>query len=83
VEGAVQHGEQSSHLGLSPEAIRAIQTRVAARIGASETPTVAITSSAARAFLRQIVESTAPNLFFLAHNEVPPGLRIQSLGTIR
>jgi flagellar biosynthesis protein FlhA len=55
VEGAVQHGEQSSHLGLSPEAIRAIQTRVSARIGASETPTVAITSSAARAFLRQIV----------------------------
>jgi flagellar biosynthesis protein FlhA len=83
VEGAVQHGEQSSHLGLSPEAIRSIQTRVAARVGASDTPTVAITSSAARAFLRQIVESTAPNLFFLAHNEIPPGLRIQSLGTIR
>jgi flagellar biosynthesis protein FlhA len=83
VEGALQHGEQSSHLGLSPEAIRGIQTRVAGWIGASDTPTVAITSSAARAFLRQIVESTAPNLFFLAHNEVPPGLRIQSLGTIR
>jgi hypothetical protein len=23
-----------------------------------------------------------PNLFFLAHNEVPPGLRVQSQGNI-
>jgi len=82
VEGAVQHGEQSSHLGLSPEAIRSIQTRVANRLGASATPAVAVTTSGARAFLRQIVESAAPNLFFLAHNEIPPGQRIQSLGNI-
>ena len=33
--------------------------------------------------LRQIAESTLPNLFFLAHNEVPPGLRVQSLGNIQ
>jgi len=24
-----------------------------------------------------------PNLYFLAHNEVPPGLRVQSLGSIQ
>ena len=48
-----------------------------------ETPVVAITSSGARYFLRQIVEPTLPNLFFLAHNEVPPGLRVQSLGNIQ
>jgi flagellar biosynthesis protein FlhA len=83
VEGAVQHGEQSSHLGLSPENIRGIQARMAGRLGASETPMVAITTSGARCFLRQIVESAAPNLFFLAHNEIPPGLRIQSLGSIQ
>jgi hypothetical protein len=28
------------------------------------------------------VEPALPNLFFLAHNEVPPGLRVQSLGSI-
>jgi flagellar biosynthesis protein FlhA len=44
---------------------------------------VAITSSGARYFLRQIAESGIPNLFFLAHNEVPPGLRVQSLGNIQ
>jgi flagellar biosynthesis protein FlhA len=41
-----------------------------------------VTSSGARYFLRQITESGLPNLFFVAHNEVPPGLRVQSLGTI-
>jgi flagellar biosynthesis protein FlhA len=46
-------------------------------------PVVAITSSGARYFLRQIGEPTLPNLFFLAHNEVPPGLRVQSLGNIQ
>ena len=44
---------------------------------------VAITSSGARYFLRQLSEPTLPNLIFLAHNEVPPGLRVQSLGNIQ
>ena len=43
---------------------------------------VVVTSSGARYFLRQMTESSLPNLFFVAHNEVPPGLRVQSLGTI-
>jgi len=82
VEEAVQHGEQNSHLALSPQAIRDILNRMAARIPASETPVVAVTSSGAHAFLRQIAETALPNLFFLAHNEIPPGLRVQPQGTV-
>jgi flagellar biosynthesis protein FlhA len=48
-----------------------------------ETPVVAVTSSGARYFLRQIVEPSLPNLFFLAHNEIPPGLRVQPIGNIQ
>jgi flagellar biosynthesis protein FlhA len=81
VEDAVQHGEQSSHVALAPQTIRDILNRIAARIPVSETPVVAITSSGARSFLRQMAETSIPNLFFLAHNEIPPGLRVQSLGT--
>jgi flagellar biosynthesis component FlhA len=51
-------------------------------VPAPDAPVAAITSSAARYFLRQITETTIPNLFFLAHNEIPGGVRIQSLGTI-
>jgi len=82
IEAAVEHGEHSSHLTLAPQAIREILNRVAIRVPSPEAPVVAITSSGARYFLRQLAEPTLPNLFFLAHNEVPPGLRVQSLGNI-
>jgi flagellar biosynthesis component FlhA len=55
---------------------------LAARVPAPETPVVAITSSAARYFFRQITETSIPNLSFMAHHEIPGGVRIQSLGTI-
>jgi flagellar biosynthesis protein FlhA len=83
VESAVEHGEQNSHLALAPQSIRDILNRVAARLQSPETPVVAITSSGARYFLRQMVEPHLPNLFFLAHNEIPPGLRVQSIGNIQ
>jgi flagellar biosynthesis protein FlhA len=82
VEDAAQHGEQSSHLALPPQAIRDILGRIAARIPSAETPVVALTSSGARCFLRQIAETALPNLAFLAHNEIPPGVRVQQLGVV-
>jgi flagellar biosynthesis protein FlhA len=82
VENGVEHGEQNSHLALPPQAIRDILNRISSRVASPETPVVAITSSGARHFLRQMVEPTLPNLFFVAHNEVPPGVRVQSLGNI-
>jgi flagellar biosynthesis protein FlhA len=83
VEAAVEHGEQNSHLTLAPQTIREILNHISSRVASPETPVVAIASAGARYFLRQIAESTLPNLFFLAHNEVPPGLRVQSLGNIQ
>jgi len=82
VESAVEHGEQNSHLTLAPQAIRDILSRLSSRLAAPEMPVVAIVSSGARYFLRQITEPAIPNLAFLAHNEIPPGLRVQSLGNI-
>jgi flagellar biosynthesis protein FlhA len=82
VEGAVEHGEQNSHLTLAPGSIREILNRLAGRVPSPEAPVVVITSSGARYFLRQLAEASLPNLYFLAHNEVPPGQRVQSLGNI-
>jgi len=82
VESAIEHGEQASHLTLSPQAARDILNRIGARVMTPESPVVVITSTGARAFLRQITEPTIPNLCFLSHNEIPPGVRVQSLGTI-
>jgi flagellar biosynthesis protein FlhA len=82
IEASVEHGEQNSHLTLAPQALREILNRISTRVISPETPVAAITSTGARYFLRQITESSIPNLFFLAHNEVPPGQRIQTLGNI-
>jgi flagellar biosynthesis protein FlhA len=83
IEAGVQHGEQSSHLALSPDVVRGILNRVLGRLPSPDTAAVAICSSGSRHFLRQIVESAAANLTVLAHNEIPPGLRVRSLGVIQ
>jgi flagellar biosynthesis protein FlhA len=83
VESAVEHGEQSSHLGLAPQLIRDILTRFESRVGTPGMPVVAVTSSGARYFLRQILESSPANVFFLSHSEIPPGVKVVSLGVIQ
>jgi flagellar biosynthesis protein FlhA len=82
VEAAVDHGEQNSQLGMAPQAIREILNRVARVVGAPEAPVVAITTSGARYFLRQIVESSMRNLVLISHNEVPAEVKVVSLGVI-
>jgi flagellar biosynthesis protein FlhA len=80
VEKAVEHGEQGSALGLDPQTMRDILQRMTQKLGQPDAPVVVVTSSGARYFLRQIVEPALPNVFVLAHNEVPPGVKVVSLG---
>lgn len=82
IENAVQHGEQSSHLAMAPQAIRDVLQRLATKTGPADTPVVVIASSGARYFLRQICEPTLRNLVFLSHNEVPIEVKVISLGVI-
>ncbi len=82
VEGAVQHTEQNSILALSPQVVRDILNRIERKVEKPEMPVAVITSSGARYFLRQIVEPSLGNLFFLSHNEVPAGVKVLSLGVI-
>ena len=51
--------------------------------GSAETPVVALASSGSRYFLRQLTESTVPNLYYMSHNEIPAGVRVVSLGLIQ
>lgn len=83
IESAVEHGEHNSHVALAPHTLRDILNKCSRVVGTPEAPIVAITSSSARYFLRQIVEPAIWNLFFLSHNEVPPGIKVQSLGVIQ
>jgi flagellar biosynthesis protein FlhA len=83
VESGVQHGEHASHSNLAPQVIRDILDRIRRAIPNPETPVVALTTSGARYFLRQLVEPSIPNLFFISHNEIPPAVKVVSLGVIQ
>jgi flagellar biosynthesis protein FlhA len=83
VEGAVEHAEHSSHLNLAPQRIRELVERVQKSAGAAETPVAALCSSGVRYLLRQVLEASYPNLYLLSHNEIPPGVKVVSLGVIR
>ena len=83
VETAVEHGEQNSHLNLSPSSIRDVLRRINLKIGNPEAPVAVIVGSGARTFFRQIVEPTMKNVFFLSHNEIPFEAKVQSLGVIQ
>jgi flagellar biosynthesis protein FlhA len=83
IESAIEYSEHSSHLSLAPPKIREIVDRVTRGVGSAESPMAVVTSSAARYFLRQIIEGTIPNLAVLSHNEIPPGVRVVSLGLVQ
>lgn len=83
VESAAEHGEQGSHFAAPPQTIRDILHRIENKVGGSGTPVVVVCSSAARYFLRQIVEASMPRVFFIAHSEVPPSTKVISLGVIQ
>jgi flagellar biosynthesis protein FlhA len=83
VEGGIEHSESTSSLALAPNSLRDLLERMSRTVGPLESAGVVITSSGCRYFLRQAVESSIPNLFFLAHNEVPAGVKAISLGVIQ
>jgi flagellar biosynthesis protein FlhA len=82
IESAIQHGEQNSILTLSPQVVRDIITRVERKLDRREIPTVIVTTSSARHFLRQMLEPSLGNVFPVSHNEVPAGVKVLSLGVI-
>lgn len=83
VEGAVEHGESNSTVSMPPHSLRDLLERINRGVGPIESPAVVITSSGCRYFMRQMVESAVPNLYFLSHGEVPAGVKVVSLGVIQ
>jgi len=82
-EAGVEHGESNSSLALAPSVLRDLLERIARSVGPLDSATAVITSSSCRYFLRQAVESSLPYLYFFAHSEIPPGVKVISLGVIQ
>jgi flagellar biosynthesis protein FlhA len=84
IERAAEHGEQSSHLNLPPQRIKELLDGAAASFGGEAGGSyVLIAGAASRSFIRQLLETRYPQITVLSHGEIPPGVRVVNLGTIR
>ena len=83
LESTIEHGELISHLNLAPQEMRALIEKFQIQFPVSQANSVVLTSSGSRYFLRQILESSLPSISVLSHNEIPAGVRIVCLGTVR
>ncbi len=82
IERAVEHGENTSHLNLSPAQVRAVVEGLQKAGGTADLSTIVITASQTRPFVRLLAEPTLPGLTVLSHGEIPPGVRLVSSGVI-
>jgi flagellar biosynthesis protein FlhA len=84
IADAVVHTDQGSYLALEPHKAKDIMSRfrrAAESSGASGTPVV-LCSTNVRMYVRQLLERYLPNMVVLSHNEVPPNVRIVSVGMV-
>ena len=82
LEGAVEHGEQNSHLNLPPARIRDLLERLARVVPSPDVPVVVLVSAQVRFFLRQMTEAMPGQFVFLSHAEIPSGVNVITLGTL-
>ncbi len=83
LESGIDHNENTSVLNLNPVTVRDIADRISKAVGVAEANTTIVCGSACRFFVRQILESTLPNLVVLAHSEIPTGVKVRPLGVIQ
>jgi flagellar biosynthesis protein FlhA len=82
VESAVEHSENNSVLGLAPQAARDLVANVTRRLERPDSSAVVLTSPSIRYFVKQLLETAFPDVAVLSHNEVPPEMKVKSLGGI-
>lgn len=83
LEASIEHGELASQLSLPPQEIRELAARAKELIGAAEAPAVVVTTTSARYFLKQILDTQLGSTHALSHSEIPPGTKLVALGQIR
>src|SRR5277367_2692754 len=82
VESAVEHSENNSVLAFAPQAAREFVAQFARRLERPDSSAVVITSPSSRYFVKQLLETAFPDVTVLSHSEVPPEIKIKSLGWV-
>jgi flagellar biosynthesis protein FlhA len=82
IEAAVEHSEHNSVLSLAPQAAREFVSRLTRKLERPDSTAVVLTNPAIRYFVKQLLETAFPEVAVLSHNEVPPEVKVKSLGWI-
>jgi flagellar biosynthesis protein FlhA len=83
VDGVVQ-AEQGAYLALEPRQAKEIMSRFRRTMetaGSTGNPVI-LCSPNIRMYVRQLLERFLPNVAILSHNEIPPSIRVLSLGMV-
>jgi flagellar biosynthesis protein FlhA len=80
---AVVQTEQGAYLALEPKLAKDIMGRIRRTIeSAGNAGAVILCSPNVRMYIRQLLERFMPNVTILSHNEVPPNVRVLSVGMV-
>jgi flagellar biosynthesis protein FlhA len=84
ISDAIVQTEQGSYLALEPKLAKDIMARFRRALdaaGSAGNPVV-LCSPAVRMYVRQLLERFLPNVAILSHNEIPPNIRVVSVGMV-
>ncbi len=83
VAESVVHTDQGSYLGLEPALAKDIMLRIRRALESAGTKNPVILCSAhVRMYVRQLIERYLPTAAILSHSEIPPNLRVTSVGMV-
>jgi flagellar biosynthesis protein FlhA len=85
VADSVQVSEQGSYLAIEPGLAQTIINSIrqgSEKFNQTGTHPVLIASPSIRRHIKKLVERFVPNLAVLSHNEIPPYIKIQSIGMV-
>ncbi len=82
IQSGIEHSEVTTRLGLAPRTLTEVLEKVKKGVGSLQGPAVMLCSASVRFAVRQIVESELSLLAVLSHGEIPPNVRVVSLGRV-
>jgi flagellar biosynthesis protein FlhA len=84
VADAIVHTEQGSYLALEPRLAKDVMQRIRHTLdsAAGAKNPILLCSANVRMYVRQLIERYIPTATILSHNEIPPNVRVTSVGMV-
>src|ERR1700734_1641474 len=82
VEAAGERSEHNSVLGLAPQSAGNLVAPNTRKVERPDSSAVVLVNPSIRYFVKQLLETAFPDVTVLSHSEVPPEIKVKSLGWV-